>query len=171
MAESESGHGVFDEQRFLRIVELMKEHDLAEVDLRDAEQRICIKRGGSAGPLGGHPAAGFMPQSYLQPPPAPPAPPAAAPAAPAATPSDDPNVIVIKSPMVGTFYSKPNPNASSYVKVGDHVDAETTICIIEAMKVFNEIPAEVSGKVVAILVGDEEPVEFGKPLFKIDTKG
>jgi acetyl-CoA carboxylase biotin carboxyl carrier protein len=85
--------------------------------------------------------------------------------------ADDPNVIVIKSPMVGTFYSKPNPKAASYVKVGDHVEPETTICIIEAMKVFNEIPAEMSGKVVAILVGEEEPVEFGKPLFKIDTTG
>lgn len=170
MAESESGHGVFDEERFLRIVELMKEHDLAEVDLRDAEQRICIKRGVPSGPLGGHPAAGFMPPSYLQPPPAPPAA-TPAPAAPVAAQADDPNLTVIKSPMVGTFYSRPNPKASSYVKVGDHVDAETTICIIEAMKVFNEIPAEVSGKVVAILVGDEEPVEFGKPLFKIDTTG
>jgi len=158
MAESESSSGVFDEERFLRIVELMKEHDLAEVDLRDAEQRICIKRGGAA--------PGFMPPAYAQP--------AIAAPQPAAAPQaggDDPNVIVIKSPMVGTFYSKPNPKAASYVKVGDHVDAETVICIIEAMKVFNEIPAEVSGKVVAILVSEEEPVEFGKPLFKIDTTG
>jgi len=168
MAESESSDGVFDEERFLRIVELMKEHDLAEVDLRDAEQRICIKRGGMA-PLGGHMAAGFMPPAYMQPPAAAPAAPAVP--QPATASADDPNVVVIKSPMVGTFYSRPNPKASSYVKVGDHVDAETTICIIEAMKVFNEIPAEISGKVVAILVGDEDPVEFGKPLFKIDTTG
>ena len=100
-------------------------------------------------------------------------PPAAAPATPqASTPvADDPNVVVIKSPMVGTYYSKPNPKASSFVKVGDHVDPETIICIIEAMKVFNEIPAEISGKIVAIHVSEEEPVEFGKPLFKIDTTG
>ena len=170
MAESESSAGVFDEARFLRIVELMKEHDLAEVDLRDAEQRICIKRGGMAPAMGGQMAPGFMPPAYMQPPPA--APPAAAPAAPsAAVEADDSNLIVIKSPMVGTYYSKPNPKAASYVKVGDHVEPETTICIIEAMKVFNEIPAEISGKVVAILVGDEEPVEFGKPLFRIDTTG
>ena len=71
--------------------------------------------------------------------------------------------------MVGTFYSRPNPNADAYVKVGDHVNEDTTVCIIEAMKVFNEIPAEVSGRVVAILVDDDEPLEFGKPLFKIDT--
>jgi acetyl-CoA carboxylase biotin carboxyl carrier protein len=170
MAESESSAGVFDEERFLRIVELMKEHDLAEVDLRDAEQRICIKRGGMVPSMGGQMAAGFMPPAYMQPPPA--APPAAAAAAPTApAEADDANLIVIKSPMVGTFYLKPNPKAASYVKVGDHVEPETTICIIEAMKVFNEIPAEISGKVVAILVGEEEPVEFGKPLFKVDTTG
>ena len=77
--------------------------------------------------------------------------------------------ITVTSPMVGTFYSRPNPNSDAYVKVGDHVSNDTTVCIIEAMKVFNEIPAEVSGRVVAILVDDDEPLEFGKPLFKIDT--
>ena len=170
MAESESSSGVFDEERFLRIVELMKAHDLAEVDLRDAEQRICIKRGGAAVPMGGQMAPGFMPPAYMQPPPAP-APAVAAPPTPqsAAVAADDANVTVIKSPMVGTFYNKPNPKASAFVKVGDHVDPETTICIIEAMKVFNEIPAEIRGQIVAVLVEDEEPVEFGKPLFKVDT--
>ena len=72
--------------------------------------------------------------------------------------------------MVGTFYSKSNPNAEPYVRVGDHIDAATTICIIEAMKVFNEIPAEVSGRVMAVLADDEEAVDFGRPLFKVDTK-
>ncbi len=159
MAESESSGGVFDEQRFLRIVELMKEHDLSEVELRDSEQRISIKRGGT-------PAAPLTAPSVAAP--------ASAPAAGSSQPAaaaEDPNVVVVKSPMVGTFYSKPNPKAASFVKVGDHVDPETTICIIEAMKVFNEIPAEISGKVVAVLATDEEAVEFGKPLFKIDTSG
>ena len=64
-----------------------------------------------------------------------------------------------------------SPKSPPFVKVGDHVDPEKTICIIEAMKVFNEIPAEVSGRVVAMLVQDEEPVEFGKPLYKVDTSG
>ena len=81
----------------------------------------------------------------------------------------DENIVTINAPMVGTFYSRPNPNSDAYVKVGDHVSNDTTVCIIEAMKVFNEIPAEVSGRVVAILVDDDEPLEFGKPLFKIDT--
>ena len=73
--------------------------------------------------------------------------------------------------MVGTFYSRPNPKAEPYVKVGDRVDTTTVVCIIEAMKVFNEIPAEVRGKIVAILANDGEGVEFDKPLFKVDTSG
>jgi acetyl-CoA carboxylase biotin carboxyl carrier protein len=73
--------------------------------------------------------------------------------------------------MVGTFYSRPNPKAEPYVKVGDPVDATTVVCIIEAMKVFNEIPAEVRGRIVAVLCDDGEAVEFDKPLFKVDTSG
>jgi acetyl-CoA carboxylase biotin carboxyl carrier protein len=83
---------------------------------------------------------------------------------------DEANVVVIKSPMVGTFYSRSNPNAEPYVRVGDDVDEGTVVCVIEAMKVFNEIPAEVNGRIVAVLVEDEEPVDFGRPLFKVDTK-
>jgi acetyl-CoA carboxylase biotin carboxyl carrier protein len=71
--------------------------------------------------------------------------------------------------MVGTFYSRPNPNAEPFVKIGDHVEPNSTVCIVEAMKMFNEIPAEVRGRIVAVLVGDEEPVDHGKPLFKVDT--
>ncbi len=83
---------------------------------------------------------------------------------------DDENTVLIKSPMVGTFYSKANPEAAeAFVKVGDHVASDTTVCIIEAMKVFNEIPAEVTGRIIAVLVENEEAVEFGKPLFKVDT--
>ena len=71
--------------------------------------------------------------------------------------------------MIGTFYSRPNPKAETYVKVGDRVDASTVVCIIEAMKVFNEIPAETRGQIVAVLVADGEAVDFEKPLFKVDT--
>jgi acetyl-CoA carboxylase biotin carboxyl carrier protein len=72
--------------------------------------------------------------------------------------------------MVGTFYSKANPNADDFVKIGSKVSADTVVCIVEAMKVFNEIPAEVSGTVVEVLVSNEEAVDFGKPLFKVDTQ-
>ena len=97
------------------------------------------------------------------------APSAAAPAAPKAAVADA-NAIYIKSPMVGTYYCRPNPKSEAFVKVGDTITKETIVCIIEAMKVFNEIPAEVSGKIVEILVQDGDAVEFEKPLFKIETK-
>ena len=76
---------------------------------------------------------------------------------------------LVTSPIVGTFYASPDPDSPAYAKVGDHVSADKTVCIVEAMKVFNQIQAEVAGKVVAVLVENGEPVEFGQPLFKIDT--
>ena len=156
MADSASHEGdVFDEDRLCRLIEMMKTHDLSEVDLQEDTQRIRLRRNTA-------PAAPAAPVHAA------PVVPAAAPTASAA---EGENIVVVKSPMVGTYYSKPNPKSPPFVKVGDHVDPEKTICIIEAMKVFNEIPAEVSGRVVAVLVKDEEPVEFGKPLLKVDTSG
>jgi acetyl-CoA carboxylase biotin carboxyl carrier protein len=155
---------VFDVRRIRRLVELMKEHDLSEIDLREGETRIQIRRGMDpvlSGPVGPRSAAAM---------PAPPA--AAVPAPPTAAPppAEEEHVAVIKSPMVGTFYAAPDPDSPSYVKVGDHVGPETIVCIVEAMKVFNQIPAEVAGKVQAVLVENGEPVEFGQPLFKINTR-
>jgi acetyl-CoA carboxylase biotin carboxyl carrier protein len=151
MGDSDSGD-VFDLYRLRRIVDLMQECDLSEVDLQNDDQKIKLRRGA---------VAPMQPVAPVQ----------AAAAAPASAPAaaDDPNIQLIKSPMVGTFYAKANPETPSFVKVGDNVDAETTVCIIEAMKVFNEIVAEVNGKVVAVLINNEDPVEFGTPLFKIDT--
>ena len=159
MADSELVAGdVFDLERIRRLVELMKEQDLTEIDLRQAEQQIRIARGGSEVRTYTVPAVAAAPS-------------ATAPLAAAPAEAESKSIVYITSPMVGTFYCRPNPNAESFVKVGEHIESEKTICIIEAMKVFNEIPAEVRGKVLAILVEDEEPVEFGKPLFKIDTSG
>ena len=150
----ETSDDVFDVDRVKRLVELMIEHSLTEVDLRQHGQTIRLRRGGEA------PAAQAMPA---------PAPiPMAAAAAGDGQPADeDDEFVIIKSPMVGTFYSRPNPESDAFVQVGQDISAEQTVCIIEAMKVFNEITAEVSGKVVAILVDDEEPVDFGKPLIKL----
>jgi acetyl-CoA carboxylase biotin carboxyl carrier protein len=152
---------VFEIERIRRLVELMKEHDLSEIDLRESRQHIRICRG---------------PKELLRPASAPSSPAAHAPAAApplaatsAAATADGPNIAVIKSPMIGTFYSRPNPKAEAYVKVGDRVDTTTVVCIIEAMKVFNEIPAETRGQIVAVLVADGEAVDFEKPLFKVDT--
>jgi acetyl-CoA carboxylase biotin carboxyl carrier protein len=162
MPDKPSADSVFEVGRIRKLVELMKEHDLSEVDLRESRQRIRICRGPKEGP---RPAYG--------PPPPPPQPSVAShqPSTTSAPSADAANIAVIKSPMVGTFYARPNPKAEPYVKVGDRVDTTTTVCIIEAMKVFNEIPAELRGKIVAVLCEDGEAVEFDKPLFKVDTSG
>jgi len=78
--------------------------------------------------------------------------------------------VLVKSPMVGTFYAASDPDSPPFVKVGDHIGPDTTVCIVEAMKVFNQIPAEASGRIIAVLVENGAPVEFGQPLFKVDTR-
>ncbi len=154
---------VFDMRRLRRLVDLMKEHDLAEVNLRQGDQRICLRRGG-AGPVEIRSAVVTPATSTASLPVAQPL------SGPAEKTEDGPHIAMIKSPMVGTYYAAPNPESPPFVKVGDHVGPETTVCIIEAMKVFNELPAETSGQIVAVLVESGEPVEFGQPLFKVDTR-
>ncbi len=154
---------IFDVERIRKLIELMKEHDLAEVDLRQSQQRICIRRGGQVVPMAAAPVALSAPVSAI------PAP--AAPSVTTSSPEDGPHIAIVRSPMVGTFYTKANPNAKNFVEVGSDVSHDTTVCIIEAMKVFNEIPAEIRGKIVAVLAQNEETVDFGKPLFKVDTRG
>ncbi|MCB0705629.1 MAG: acetyl-CoA carboxylase biotin carboxyl carrier protein [Saprospiraceae bacterium] len=85
--------------------------------------------------------------------------------------SDTSNYLEVRSPMVGTFYRSSNPEKPPYVKVGDVIEAGSTVCIIEAMKLFNEIESEISGKVVKILLEDAQPVEYDQPLFLVDPKG
>ena len=155
MPDAEVDGGAFDLDRIRLLVELMKEHGLTEIDLREAEQQVRLCLGSPAVTATAVPAL---------------APVAAQPSAAEAPNDSTPeHIVLIKSPMVGTYYSKPNPNSDPYTRVGDHVDPTTTVCIIEAMKVFNEIPAETIGKIIAVLVEDEEPVDVGKPLFKVDT--
>ena len=97
--------------------------------------------------------------------------PSPAPAAPAAAPaSDDSKYITVKSPMIGTFYRSSNPETPSFVNVGDDIEAGKPVCIIEAMKLFNEIESEVSGKIVKILVENATPVEYDQPLFLVEPK-
>jgi len=173
MAESNKPDDVFDIDRIRKLIELMKEHDLGEIDLRQENQRIRLCGSGHGQPL----ITGTFPAPVAMP-------------APVATVHsgathgsttadavstnkevDGPHITLIKSPMVGTFYSRPNPNAKNFVEVGSSIQTDTTVCIIEAMKVFNEIPAELRGKIVQILVQNEEAVDYGKPLFKVDTRG
>lgn len=151
---------VFDVRRVRRLLELMQEFELAEVDLRQADQRIRLCK--SHAPTM---AAVSLPAASAPLPSNPAATGAAAPAAPAAAAGEG---RFVTSPMVGTFYASASPDAAPFVKVGDQVGPDSVVCIIEAMKVFNEVPADVSGKIVAVLVENGAAVEFGQRLFRIE---
>jgi acetyl-CoA carboxylase biotin carboxyl carrier protein len=156
---SSSGAGdVFDVRKVRRFIELMNEHDLSEVDLRQGDQRIRLRRGPEMVTVAGATPAMTTPA-------VPPASPKAAGEAPVAT--EDANALVVRSPMVGTFFAAASPESPPFVKVGDQVGPESTVCIVEAMKVFNEIPAECSGKIAAVLVTSGQSVEYGQPLFRV----
>jgi len=172
MANGGSGSGsgsnpgdVFDVRKVRRLVELMKEHDLAEVDLKQGDHRIRLRRGPQLPAEWPVVVAGSPPQL----PPAASVPPAPShqPPAPSPPPEDEAGITYVTSPMVGTFYASSNPESPAFISVGDQVGPETTVCILEAMKVFNEIPAECSGSIVACLVESGDAIEFGQKLFKV----
>lgn len=145
------------------IIDLMKKNSISEFELEKQEFKIRMRRSN-----GGHPMDEGAPQPAYYPVPAVPAqlaPPGQA--APPAAPAPASNELEIKSPMVGTFYRAPSPEAANYAEVGAEVNADTVVCIIEAMKVMNEIKAEVRGVVTQVLVENAKPVEFGQPLFRI----
>lgn len=149
-----------------RIIELMKENELSEFELAEEGFRISLRRKGLGSdthvvmtPMHAPVAAPLATQAA----PAPAAAPAAAPAVPS-------NLIEIKSPMVGTFYRSSSPEAEPFVALGKDVDQESVVCIIEAMKVMNEIKAEVKGTIRKILVENATSVEFGQPLFLVEPK-
>ncbi len=157
---------VFDVRRVRRLVELMQEFELAEIDLRQAEQRIRLRKDQDPVVVPG----GYAPVAT----PAAPGPSAATPAAapgPAAPAAESANAQYVISPMVGTFYASSSPDSPPFVKVGDQVGPDTVVCIVEAMKVFNEIPAECSGKITAILVDNAAAVEYGQKLFRVEKSG
>jgi acetyl-CoA carboxylase biotin carboxyl carrier protein len=142
------------------LAEIVAEHNLSELIIDTKDLTLTVRRGGATAVQVGAP-----PQYYAQAPQqAAPAPAGPAPAAPAAV---EDKAHVVTSPFVGTFYRKPNPDSPNYVAVHEKVDKGQVLCIIEAMKLMNEIEADVAGTVVAILVDDGAPVEYGQPLFKI----
>ena len=136
----------------------MNEHDLAEIDLRQGDQRIRLRRGPEMVTVAGAVSPLVTPAG---------APSATTGSGAPAAGAEDANYTLIKSPMVGTYYSAANPETPPFVKVGDQVGPETTVCIVEAMKVFNEIPAECSGKIAAVLAQNGDAVEYGQPLFRV----
>lgn len=159
---------MIDASKLKELVQLMVDNDLSELDLRDANEKVTIRRGPP-------PTQGVI-QTYAPAPVAMTAAPAAAAPAKGAAPAasaaavgggDDSGLIAIESPMVGTFYAAPNPDAGPFVKAGSSVSNDTVVCMIEAMKVFNEIKAGKSGKIERILVKNGEAVEFGQKLFLV----
>jgi len=147
-----------DLQKVKELIELMKANDLVELEITEGDSKIHLKRPGSESRM-----VQYSPMMHA---PMQAAAPAAAAAAPSA-PAVDTSLLLIKSPIVGTFYQASNPEAAPFVKLGDKVNAETVVCIIEAMKVMNEIKAELGGTVVEICCKDGQAVEFGQALFKV----
>lgn len=156
-----------DLRKIKKLIELLEESQLAEIEIHEGEESVRLIR---------HHAQPAAPQTIHVPAAAPvaamaaPAAHAAAPAASAGASDDEaglPDGEVVRSPMVGTYYASPNPDSAPFVKVGATVGSGDTLCLIEAMKMFNQIEAEFSGKVVAVLVEDGQPVEFDEPLFVI----
>lgn len=153
-----------DIRKIKKLIELVEESGIAELEITEGEESVRIHRGG---------AATVAPVQYAAAPMAAPAPmaPAAAPAAAApaaeAAPAE-PTGHVVRSPMVGTFYRSSSPGAKAFVEIGQEVKVGDTLCIVEAMKMMNQIEADKAGKVVEILVDNQEPVEFDQPMFVIE---
>lgn len=162
---------MLDIRKLKELIRLMVENELTEIDLKDEKETVSLRREGSQAPV-------VQVSPTPSAPPAAPAPamasaPAPVPTAPAAAPASEPspadtsNLEQITSPMVGTFYSAAKPESPAFAKVGDTVTADTTVCIVEAMKIFNEIKAEQSGVIEKVLVSNGDSVEFGQALFLV----
>ena len=153
------------------LITLMRENGLAELELEREEFRVRLRRdseGGSSPAAAPPPAAAPVHVPAPAPAPAPAPTTAAHPGAQATTAaSQDQDLHIIPSPIVGTFYRSPSPSADPFIKIGSNVEHDTVVCIIEAMKLMNEIQAEASGEVVKIYVENGQPVEYGQPLFGI----
>jgi acetyl-CoA carboxylase biotin carboxyl carrier protein len=142
-----------------QLVRLMKRYDLTAIDFVEGSTQIRLRRRG--------PEVAYATPPVAAPAPPPVAIPAPQPALPAAAPAATGGV-TIESPMVGTYYASSSPDAPAFVSVGSQVRPETTVCVIEAMKVFTDIPAGVSGTITEVLVKNGQPVEYGQPLFRLD---
>ncbi|HVP13103.1 MAG TPA: acetyl-CoA carboxylase biotin carboxyl carrier protein [Phycisphaerae bacterium] len=154
-----------DIEEIKTLTDLMIENDLSEIMIRDGDKRIVLRRGAAGGHVRSQ-APSVAPVVIAAPVAVDPA------AAPAAAPAESPaakqdNLVAIKSPMVGTFYASPDPDSPPFVQIGDELNPETVVCIIEAMKVFNEIKAEATGIVESIEVENGQAVEFGQIIMKV----
>lgn len=142
------------------LLDLMNEHHIASLEYEKGDVKLKLNKNGISG-VAESPRIVTHHSAPL------PSAPAAAPAAPATSPANDPSVVAVKSPMVGTYYSSPAPDQPAYVKVGQTVKEGDVICIVEAMKLMNEIKAECSGTVVEILIENGQPIEYDQPILKL----
>ena len=165
-----------DIDKIQALIKFVSKQGVSEVELETEEFKITIKSDKNKRPAEPQIIQAQVP--VMQPvataptapaaPPVAPAPPAAPTKAPAATESEDSKYITVKSPMIGTFYRSSGPGKPEFVQVGDQIKVGTVTCIIEAMKLFNEIESEISGKIVKVLIDDATPVEYDQPLFLVD---
>ncbi len=153
------------------LIALVRDNELAELELENEGFRVRLRRESAL--ADSSPAAVSTPAPAPAPPPPAPAPAASGPAHPGTqattAAAQDQDLHIITSPIVGTFYRSPSPTADAFVKIGSNVENDTVVCIIEAMKLMNEIQAETSGEVVKIYVENGQPVEYGQPLFGIQS--
>lgn len=152
-----------DIRKVKKLIELLEESNIDEIEIKEGEESVRISRNSAAIPTYAAPPMAPM----AAPAPVAPAPAAAAPVAEAAPSAPSINGHVVKSPMVGTFYHAPSPGSPAFVEVGQHVKVGDVLCIIEAMKMMNQIEADKPGTIEAILVEDGQPVEFDQPLVTI----
>jgi acetyl-CoA carboxylase biotin carboxyl carrier protein len=154
-----------DIRKIKKLIELLEESGIAEIEIKEGEEAVRISRM----PTGAHAVQTYMPMMgapMAAPTPAAAAPAAAAPEVAAARPR--PNEHVVTAPMVGTFYASPSPGAKAFVEIGDEVKVGQTLCIIEAMKMMNQIESDKAGRVTSIMAQNGDPVEFGQPLFVVE---
>jgi acetyl-CoA carboxylase biotin carboxyl carrier protein len=147
---------MMDLRKLKKLIDLVQESGIAELEITEGEEKVKIVKGGAVSGSAAPAAAALVQEAK---------PAASAAAAPAAEPPAGQEGHVVKAPMVGTFYRSPSPDAKPFVEVGQTIKEGDTICIIEAMKLMNEIEADASGTVKAILVENGQPVEYGQPLF------
>jgi len=154
-----------DIREIQQLIKFVAKSGASEVKLETDDIKITIKTGGTYVPEAEVVTYTQSPVQMIQ---AAPAAPVSTPAAPAAAPAEDAKYVTIKSPMIGTFYRKSSPDKPNLVDVGSEIKPGSPLCVVEAMKLFNEIEAELSGKIVKVLVDHASPVEFDQPLFLVD---
>ncbi len=155
-----------DIRKIKKLIELLEESGIAEIEIKEGEEALRISRMPVAAPhavpqvahLGVLPAAAGAAAAAS----------AALPAAESATPKPKPNEHVITAPMVGTFYASPSPGAKAFVEIGDEIKEGQVLCIIEAMKMMNQIEADKAGRITSVMAQNGDPVEFGQPLFVVE---